>query len=110
MGWIKRDENGRVIAVSEEPISGFEPIRAPADLDVASFMARIEAAQQALAASDSEFVRVIEDLVTLLVEQNQIRFTDLPEVAQRKMLDRQQLRTSMHRTLQLLPDEDDDLI
>lgn len=108
MAWIKRDESGRVVAVSEEPLPGFQPLRAPADMDVASFMARVEQVQQALVESDSEFVRVIEDLVTVLVEQNQIRFTDLPEVAQRKMLDRQQLRQSMHSTLQLLPDDDSD--
>ncbi len=107
MAYVKRDDEGRVVAVSEQPLEGFEPLRAAADIDVAAFMERIEQVQQALASSDSEFVRVIEDLVTLLVEQNQIRFTDLPEVAQRKMLDRQQLRQSMHNTLQLLPDEDD---
>jgi len=106
MTYVKRNSDGQVVAVSEVLLDGFEPLRTPADLDVASFMERVDKVQQALAESDNEFVRVIEDLVTLLVEQNQIRFTDLPEVAQQKMLERQQLRRSMSNTLQLLPDDD----
>jgi len=110
MLYIRRDDmSGRVVAVSEQPLEGFRPLEGLADEEEAA-VRELAAIQLTLAGTDIEFVRVIEDLVELLVAQHQIRFTDLPEVAQRKMLERQQLRHSFNQTLQLLPDDEDDVI
>ena len=42
--------------------------------------------------SDLGLVRVIEDLIEVLIENKVIMFTDFPEGAQKKLLDRRGLR------------------
>ena len=49
----------------------------------------------ALASSDAELARVTEDLIGLLIQKGTILFTDLPDVVQRKLLDREQLRNQL---------------
>ena len=51
-----------------------------------------EEALQQLSASDVEMIRVLEDLIAVLVEKNLITLTDLPYVAQKKILTRQKIR------------------
>ena len=50
-------------------------------------------------------MRVIEDVVDLLVEKGFILFTELPESAQKKVLTRQQLRSRIGSSLDLLGDD-----
>jgi hypothetical protein len=59
-----------------------------------------------LASSDQALIRVLEDLIETLVAKNVIHFTDLPEAAQTKLLERRSLRRSLNG-LQLLQDEDE---
>jgi len=59
----------------------------------------------ALVESDHALVRVVDDLVNVLIEKNLMRFTDLPEAAQQKLMARQSLRQSLN-SLKLLGDED----
>ena len=54
--------------------------------------------------SDMKLIRVLEDLVELLLNQGVIRFTDLPEPAQQKLLERRSLRAEPDR-LELLENE-----
>ncbi len=42
--------------------------------------------------SDIQLARVLEDLISMLIEQNLIRFTDFPEAAQKRLNDRQSMR------------------
>jgi hypothetical protein len=42
--------------------------------------------------SDIHLARVLEDLISLLIDKQVIRFTDFPEAAQKRLLDRQQMR------------------
>lgn len=44
--------------------------------------------------SDNDLSRIIEDLIDLLVTKNTILFTDLPEVAQQKLLTRKLARSA----------------
>ncbi len=62
-----------------------------------------------LSSSDQTLIRVIEDLVETLIGKNLIHFTDLPEAAQAKLLERRTLRRSMNG-LRLLQDDDQTLI
>jgi hypothetical protein len=50
---------------------------------------------------------VLEDIVDLLIERDVIRFTDLPEQAQAKLMERKSLRASMRSGLNLLGSADD---
>lgn len=42
--------------------------------------------------SDIQLARVLEDLITLLIERDAIRFTDFPAAAQKRMNERLSLR------------------
>lgn len=89
--YVKRNSQGIVIAVSVEPLEGFELATVGAG-ELARHMAESTAAQNPFEESDRDVVRVLDDLINLLVEKNTIRFTDLPLAAQRKLLERKGLR------------------
>ena len=91
MPYVRRDGSGMVTAVSIEPIEGFEPID-DGDPDLVAFELREEGPLSRLRESDLDVVRVLDDLINLLIEKNTIRFTDLPEAAQRKLMNRRGLR------------------
>ena len=42
--------------------------------------------------SDIQLARVLEDLISILIERNLIRFTDFPQAAQKRLNDRQSMR------------------
>ncbi|MCK8515468.1 tryptophan synthase subunit beta like protein [Methylonatrum kenyense] len=105
--FVKRDSEGRISAVSREPLAGFEEELKPDSAELVAFLAAHgsgDARQQQLTETDLELVRVIEDLVDLLIDRGVITFTDLPEAAQEKLSKRQSLRLQ-HRGLNLLDDD-----
>lgn len=94
--YIKRNAEGLVVAVSVEPLEGFEPALESGE-ELAHHMEQSLYSQSQFEESDREVVRVLDDLINLLVEKNTIRFTDLPLAAQRKLLARKDLRrTAAH--------------
>ncbi len=62
---------------------------------------------EALSQSDTGLARVLEDVIDVLINRGVIQFTDLPDQAQLKLLERRQTRASLANRLQLLPDEGD---
>ncbi len=106
MVYVQRDAGGKIISVSQQPTEGFEEI-AVNQPEVIEFLASINSERESLINSDLDFVRVVEDLVEVLVDKNFIRFTDLPEQAQHKMLNRQQLRSALKPHLDLLSDDEE---
>lgn len=105
MPYVKRDDGGRILAVSEIAIADFDERVAADDQQLAGFISGMESNGHALAGADLSFIRVLEDLIELLINKNTITFTDLPAAAQEKMLKRQHLRDSMQSRLNLLEDE-----
>jgi len=61
----------------------------------------------ALSQTDTSLVRVLEDLIDVLITRGVIQFTDLPEAAQAKLLERRETRASLNDRLQLFPTGDD---
>ncbi len=59
-----------------------------------------------LSQSDTGLARVLEDLIEALITRGTIQFTDLPEAAQAKLLERRQTRANLGQRLNLLPDDD----
>ena len=55
---------------------------------------------------DSEFIRVLEDLIDVLVANGTLRLTDLPPAALEKLGKRKQARTRLRDSLDLIGDED----
>lgn len=106
MRYVRRDASGAIVALSLEPLEGFVELEQGAPVPAALESAALQ--QERLRETDMEVVRVLDDLINLLVEKNTIRFTDLPEAAQRKLMERRGLRrTGSH--LGLLGDEDTSL-
>ncbi|WP_370258390.1 hypothetical protein [Marinobacter nauticus] len=107
--FIRRNQSGRVVAVSEEPLAGF--VEAPDDdPSVEAFLySRADVdADVRFRASDSSLIRVIEDLVDLLAMKGVIRFTDLPSEAQAKLMERKSMR-GQDDHLNLIDNSGDDL-
>ena len=57
--------------------------------------------------TDVGLVRVLEDLIDVLITRGLIQFTDLPQAAQDKLLERRETRASMADRLSLYPRDDD---
>lgn len=109
---VLRDTSGRIIAVSPLAASDpslpgeWEPIADDAP-ELVRFMTR-DASADAFAESDSNLIRVLEDLIDLLIDRGVIVFTDLPVEAQRKLSERQSRRTQLRKVS--LVDDDADLL
>ncbi|WP_439105757.1 hypothetical protein [Congregibacter sp.] len=91
MPFVQRDSDKRISAVSLEPQSGFDEQLADDDPALRVFLDGVSGSS-ALALTDLEFVRVLEDVLEVLIVKNVLLFTELPEPAQKKILDRQALR------------------
>lgn len=91
--YVKRNHNGELIAVSKQAEQGFDEQIAADAPELLQFIQGEKSVEQlALEQTDQTMARVLEDVVNLLVGQGIIRFTDLPEAAQNKLLTRRELR------------------
>ena len=94
MPYVKRDEQGRIIAVNLEP--GDDLMEVPSGSpELLEFMRRMGLEQNTLEQSDMRLVRVLEDLIDLLIARDVIRFTDLPLPAQEKLMERRSMRQTL---------------
>ncbi len=105
MPFVKRDETGAIIAVSQQSSAGFDEELSAEDAAVQAFLAGLEASNTVLDETDQDFIRVLEDVVQLLIDKGVILFTDLPESAQSKIMRRQKLRSKLSRRLDLIGDD-----
>lgn len=104
--WVRRDAAGKILSVSLVATPDhLERIDADTD-EVLAFLRSLTPKQSALIESDLSLIRVIEDLIDVLIHKDLLRFTDLPDRVQAKLLERRKLRGSM-RSLDLLGDGQD---
>ncbi len=107
--YLKRDADGQVIAISRTAEAGFDEETTANAPEVTAFLGQNGGGHEALAASDMRLVRVLEDVIDLLIQRGLIRFTDLPQDAQNKLLERKSLRARING-LDILDDTDEGLI
>lgn len=93
--FIKRDQQGQIVAVSQTPIDGFTSSVCTDEQELHQFL-KTNCPSNSLEESDADFIRVLDDLINLLVEQRVIQFTDLPMAAQRKLFARESLRKNVN--------------
>lgn len=89
-----RNESGRIVSLSETPQQDAEPVSIK-DTEVLEFLSIEDddfSATEFLEKSDTGVARILEDLIDVLISKNQILFTDLPEMAQKKLLGRKLAR------------------
>jgi len=89
-----RNAEGRIISLSETAQSGAEvvDIKNKEVLDFLSINDEEFTAEEFLQQSDMAVARIFEDLVDVLIKKNVIMFTDLPPMAQQKLLSRKLAR------------------
>jgi hypothetical protein len=115
MPYVQRDKAGQISAVSAEKTKAMAEWMDPDAAELKAYLAKLAGpesapeAAHALEESDHALIRVVDDLVNVLVEKNMMRFTDLPEAAQKKLLERRSLRQSL-TSLKLLSDDEQGLI
>lgn len=93
MAYILKNSQGEVIAASaaENPGDGWV-FTEDSSREYLDFLEKSLAKSDPFRESDIHLARVLEDLITLLIERNLIRFTDLPPPAQKRLNDRQSMR------------------
>lgn len=93
MAYVLKNVQGEVVAVSATENLGDNWILVEDNSkEYLDFLERSLAKSDPFRESDIHLARVLEDLITLLIERNMIRFTDLPSAAQKRLNDRQSLR------------------
>lgn len=96
MPYIVRNALGAIIGVSIDPSEDTVEYLPWGHPEVAAFVDREKASGQIdIAATDFNMARVTEDLIELLIRKELIEFSELPEQAQRKLLARKSMRTSL---------------
>ena len=113
MPYVTRDPQGRVIAFHANSNSGAREELAPDDPDLLSFVGshvRLAEIRNELEASDLELIRVIEDLITVLIDNGIIKLADLPMAAQEKLTQRSKLRTQMSGLCDMVDEADEVLL
>ncbi|MFQ3185675.1 hypothetical protein [Marinomonas primoryensis] len=97
MLYAKVNENGEIIDVATSQSDDYSLLVAPNEPTVASileskFTATSTSTQEMLSNSDTDMMRILEDLIDLLSEKRLIQFTELPLPAQKKILGRKWVR------------------
>ena len=103
MPYVLRDESGQVYAVSQSAIAGWEQLEEGAK-DYIEYLATAVSKEDKFRESDIQLARVLEDLISLLIDRDFIRFTDFPEHAQKRLIEREGLRARKSE-LNLLSDD-----
>lgn len=100
MPYVLKSPDGRIKAVRPDPVEsgevdfeGWEFIEgnAKAYLD---FLQAALSQQDRFRESDIHLARVLEDLISLLIDRSLINFTDFPQAAQKRLLERETMRKS----------------
>lgn len=109
MPYVERHENGHIIKLSEQPSDQATEFLDEQHPDVRAHQAVVNEVKKSLEflnESDTEVMRVSEDLIELLIEKNIIMLTDLPAPAQEKLARRKTARDKMTHLETILLDED----
>lgn len=104
--FVQRDADGKICAISEIALSGFTPIapEAPELIEFFNLHQPRYAQQTELFKTDAELARVLEDVIDVLTQKGVFQFTELPEAAQQKLLNRKNIRRDQN-SLNLIDDE-----
>ena len=98
MPFVKRDAEGRIVALLANPTGdGTEEVREH-DPELARFLADANLVRSVLmdwVESDLSMARVLEDLIGVLIDNGTIRFDQLPPGAQKKIVQRRGLRREL---------------
>jgi hypothetical protein len=95
MFYVERNRQGKIVAVRRDANMPGMELKESVDDEIIEFLGREEpndSIKHILASTDVGVMRILEDLIHLLVTKNIIMSTELPEDAQLKLRQRQQMR------------------
>jgi len=105
MPYVLKGQDGGIIAVSQNETPGEGWVAVAGDsTEYLGFLESAIAEQNPFRESDIQLARVLEDLISLLIDRDLIRFTDFPDPAQKRLIERQTLRMKS-KQLNLIDDE-----
>ncbi|WP_277052126.1 tryptophan synthase subunit beta [Zestomonas thermotolerans] len=108
MVYVQRDDKGRLLRVEHQPFEGMNDTLAVESEELSDWLKareEVKARLDSLRSSDLELVRVLEDVVSVLVERGVIRYTDLPEAARVKLDQRAVARAEIEGLSSLLGED-----
>ena len=105
MAYVKRDNSGAIVAASARADESCTEYVEAEDAQLQAFLQNLAGDHSGLGATDQDFVRVLEDVVNLLIAKGVILFTELPDSAQQKIMNRQHLREQLGAALDLIGDD-----
>lgn len=95
MPYIERSADGKIIGLRTVAGQNAVEEKSVTDEEVLDFLKNNldnQFLKSLLAHSDAGLIRLLEDLIDLLTKKNIILFTELPEKAQEKIIEREQIR------------------
>lgn len=100
MPYVTRDSDGRITSVHIESESAAQEEIEVSSPELQAFLeksvgSRHGLLKEDLAASDIDMIRVLEDLISVLIDKRVINMTDLPAAAQTKLSRRYGLRSKL---------------
>lgn len=110
MIYVQRDSAGNIVAINAQASADCAEPVTPTSPELREILAHTDTPEKEertirMLESDLDFIRVLEDLISVLVEKNVICFTDLPEVVQQKINRRRTIRAALSRDMNLLDDD-----
>jgi len=108
MPFIRRDVVGSIVESREEPTDEVIEFLEADDPEIQRFFSRHgDEAQirEQLSVSDSDMIRVIEDLIDVLINKAVIEKSDLPDVVNAKLARRRELRKTMSSLSRLIAED-----
>lgn len=109
MPYVKRDAEGRVVAVSNTQTNETsEEITVDAP-ELRAFIEDLAGENSPFESSDMKMIRAIEDVIDLLIHKNLICITELPAAVQSKLMERRSLRHSLN-ALKLFGEDEQGII
>ncbi|MGP1717250.1 MAG: hypothetical protein ACTS9Y_08730 [Methylophilus sp.] len=106
MAYILKNKQGAIIAASPDTQVSADWIEVDnADADYLLFLGEELQKNHTFRESDIQLARVLEDLISILIERSLISYTDFPSAAQKRLNERQTLRHK--NTLHTLLGDDD---
>ena len=98
MRYVARDTEGKVVAIFDRQHPAAPEYLDENDPELIAFVTggRSEKAmREYLQSSDSDLLRIVEDLISVLIENNVVLLTDFPDHAQKKLMRRQNIREKL---------------
>ena len=95
MPYIERSADGKIIGLRTVAGPNSTETKSLTDDEILNFLKdNLDNTflKSLLAQSDAGLIRLLEDLIDLLTKKNIILFTELPEKAQEKIIEREQIR------------------